>query len=144
MSGRQKPKASDFGTVCEGEFAAVRLAPAALREFEEIVAGTDALSTKRRVHLQRSFSEFCGNGDPARRLSDEKFKKEGNFPGGDGSDVAIWAFKVWKWRLYGALLVVDGKKCFVGVRVDANKKQQKANKNLLKAAAKDVAALHEH
>jgi hypothetical protein len=144
MDGRQKPKAGELTVVCEGSFATIRLAAGPRNEFQTIIDGTDSLSTKRKIHLQRSFAEFCGNNDPRRRLSEEKFKKEGNFPDGEGGKVAIWAFKAWKWRLYGAMVEIEGKRCFVGVRVDADKKQQRANNSLLKAAAKDVASFQEY
>ncbi len=55
----------------------------------------------------------------------------------------IWTFKAPKWRLYGAILSVGGKRCFVGTRVDANKKQDKADQALLKATAKDIGELQE-
>jgi len=78
------------------------------------------------------------------RLSDEKFKKEDDFSDGHHGTVAISAFKARQWRLYGAILTVNGKRCFVGVRVDADKKRDNADQDIMKRAAKDVGDLSEY
>jgi hypothetical protein len=122
--------------------AAVRLSPLADAEFQAIGSGNDELSVKRFVHLQRYFKEFCESRIP--RLNDEKFRKEIDGVDSRGRPIAIWAFKPWKWRLYGAILQVAGKKCFVGVRVDPSKKQNKANKGLMNLAVEDIARLAEY
>ena len=142
MRGEQKPSAGTFRVVCGGEAAEIRLSPAAFREYEQAIEGKDVISLKRKTHLQRYFEEFCRSMRP--RLSDEKFKKEGNFPDGKGSQVGIWVFKAWQWRLYGSIVSVEGKRCFVGTRVDAAKKQDKANQGILRNTASDIAALLEY
>lgn len=141
MTGGRR-SAREFEIVFRGSVAAIRLAQIALEEYRLVVAGTDQLSVKRRVHLARSFREYCEHRP--HRLTAEKFKKEGNFSDGRGGQVAIWTFKVWKWRLYGAPLSVSGEVCFVGVRVDADKKQDRADKQILKLAAADISQLVEH
>jgi hypothetical protein len=46
--------------------------------------------------------------------------------------------------MYGAVLTVEGEKCFVGVRVDPDKKKDRADRSLLEAAARDIGALPEY
>src|ERR1044072_494585 len=113
------PRAADWGIVVEGQEAAVRLAPDALDGYPHVPRGTDELSTKRRTHLQRYFREFCEHREFYKRLNTEQFKREDSYKDGQGGSVAVWAFKAWKWRLYGSILAVNGKTCFVGTRVDA-------------------------
>jgi hypothetical protein len=110
----------------------------------QLYENDDELSLKRRTHLQRYFKEFCDNDDYQRRLSDEKFKKEGNFRDGMGGSVPIYAFKAWKWRVYGAVMRVSSRRCFVGVVVDPDKKQNKADRAKLTAAATAIAQLAEY
>lgn len=134
--------ASDFTIVCRGRIADVRLSPGANRAFDEVCAGTDARSIKRKRTLTRYFQEFCEN-EP-HRLGEEKFKKQGNLADGVGGKVAIWEFKAWQWRLYGSILSVGGKKCFVGVKVDPDKKTDRADRTLLEAAAREISKLSEY
>jgi hypothetical protein len=134
--------ASDFTVVCSGVAADIRLSPVALREFEKVRAGTDERSIKRKRQLSRYFEEFC-NHEP-HRLDDEKFKKQDNLVDGRGGQVSVWEFKPWQWRLYGAILHVDGKKCFVGVKVDPEKKTDRADRALLEAAAREISTLSEY
>jgi hypothetical protein len=120
----------------------VRLAPSIVQEYRDVMDGKDKRSVQRATHLTRSFQEFCANVRP--RLSQEKFKKEGDFSDGLGGKVGIWEFKAWQWRLYGATLQVAAKRCFVGVRVDPDKKRDKANQEMLKKSALDIANLVEY
>jgi hypothetical protein len=120
------------------------MAPAVKEVYDQAIAGKDKNSVQRRVHLQRSFKEFCENDEFWRRLSDEKFKREGKFPDGLGDDATIWVFKAWQWRLYGAIIRVNGRRCFVAVRVDPSKKRDRADQALLKATAKAIGELPEY
>lgn len=140
--GATRPSAADFKMVEEGPYAAVRISPDAYGEYEKLFASDDNLSKKRRVHLKRYFDRFCQLGPKS--LNEEKFKFEDNLPDGTGKHVSIYAFKPFKWRLYGGILTVAGKRTFVGVRVDPSKKQDKANQTLLRSAAIDIAGLHEY
>lgn len=142
MSGHHRPSAREFQIACEGPVIAVRLSPNALEQYQYVLDGTDKLSVQRRKHLARYFHEFCTNNP--HRLGQEKFKKEGDFSDGRGGYVAIWAFRVRQWRLYGAFLQVGNRRCFVGVRVDATKKQDKADQQMLRNAALDIAGLVEY
>lgn len=111
-------------------------------EYSRVQTGTDKRSVQRQTHLRRFFEEFCS--DFRHRLNDEQFKKEGDFSDGVGGRVAIWAFKAWQFRLYGAVLTVDGSRCFVGVTVDPEKKSNRADQALLRSAALEIAKLEEY
>ncbi|HZP18761.1 MAG TPA: hypothetical protein VFB16_01010 [Bauldia sp.] len=140
MKGLQPPTATLYDIVVRGDAADIRLAPTAYAAYVAARAGTDKISMQRKAHLERYFREFCEHNP--HRLTDEKFKKEQTFATAHGK-VAVWAFKAWQWRLYGSILTVAGKRTFVGTRVDDSKKQNKANKTLLKLAADDIARLIE-
>lgn len=142
MKAQDKPSAAQFEVVCVGGMGVVRLSPAAHADYAQAIHGNDKISLQRKTHLQRYFQEFCASLRP--RLSEEKFKKEANFPDGSGGQVSIWAFKAWQWRLYGSILNVAGKRCFVGTRVDAAKKQNRADQGVLRSAASDIAGLKEY
>ncbi|WP_125901156.1 hypothetical protein [Methylobacterium indicum] len=75
----------------------------------------------------------------------EHYRSEGQHPAKNGTNdkVAIWAFKPDGWRLYGAVLLVDGQKCFVGVKVDSAKKQNKPDREMLRRAAEIIGELTE-
>jgi hypothetical protein len=141
MNG-SRASAAGYRVVCEGPVGKVRLAPPAWQEYRQVIEGEDRLSVQRATHLGRCFTEYCANVQP--RLSPEKFKKEGNYPDGHGGTVAIWEFKAWQWRLYGATVRVAGQRCFVGVRVDPSKKRNKADQAMLKSAALDIGNLIEY
>jgi hypothetical protein len=136
------PRAIDYEIVCEGRAACVRLAPNACAKYRQAIDGQDKLSVQRRTHLARYFAEFCEHSDVRSRLNPKQFKREGTFKDGH-REFSIWTFKAPKWRLYGAILQVAGKRCFVGTRVDPDKKQDKADQTLLRLTAKDIGGLAE-
>jgi hypothetical protein len=143
MKAPTRPSAGSYAIVLRGAAGAVRMEPSVHAEYLQAIAGTDEISMKRERHLRRYFQEFCEQKIP--RLSDEKFKKEGNFPGGrPNTEVAIWTFKSWQLRIYGSTLAVANERCFVGVEIDLSKKQNKANKQKLESAARKIAALQEY
>jgi hypothetical protein len=142
MKGQNKPSAATFLVVQDGPHAAVRLAPDVHAEYMQLFENTDHLSKKRRKHLQRYFHRYCELGHQA--LGEDKFKFEDSFPDEKGRQVPVYAFKSFQLRLYGGILTVDGKRCFVGVRVDSAKKSDKADQQLLRAAANDIAHLVEY
>jgi hypothetical protein len=117
-----------------GAVASIRMTAKAEAEFRDATTGNDALTVVRRKHLERSFREFC-DVHP-HRLPPEKFKKEGDFRDQQGGMVPIFAFKARKWRLYGTITQYGGLKCFIGVAVDSAKKQDRANPEILKTAAR--------
>lgn len=123
MVGSVRPKAASFAIVATGTHADVRLSPRAKGEFDKINAATHELAIKQARELERFMGRFCNFPKPnlgdekyKPNLGDEKYKKEGDFSDGSGGKVAVYVFKPFKWRLYGAVLNVKGRKCFVGVR----------------------------
>lgn len=142
MKGQKQSSAATFQIVREGPYATVRLAPAIHAQYRELFEKNDDISKKRRRHLERYFQRYCDIGRQA--LDDEKFKFEDSFPDETGRQVPVYAFKSFQWRLYGGILTVNGKRCFVGVRIDPSKKKDKADQQLLRAAANDIADLLEY
>lgn len=142
--GSEQTKAADLKVVWSGSKADVRMSDGVAEEYEQAIVNLDEISVKRKTHLQRSFGEFCENDDFTKRLSEQKFKREGNFPDGLGGRVTIWTFKGWQWRLYGAILRVMGRRCFVGLDVDPNKKKDRADQQKLKSTAKAIGKLKEY
>jgi hypothetical protein len=142
MNGQKRPSAVEYPVVRDGPYAAIRLSPGAHASYQQLFESNDKLSMKRRTHLARYFERFCEIGPQS--LGEEKFKREDSFPDGRGGQVSVYAFKPFKWRLYGGILRVAGKRCFVGTRVDPSKKQDKANQQLLRNAANDIAELLEY
>jgi hypothetical protein len=139
-----RPKAANLPIVWQGARADVRMTEGVAKQYGQATDNEDENSVKRKTHLERSFREFGDHDDYFRRLSDKKFKKEGNFSDGKGGKVAIWTFKGWQWRLYGAILKITGRRCFVGVEVDPDKKQDRADQQKLKSSAKAIAEFDEY
>ncbi|MFQ3454719.1 hypothetical protein PMN64_15575 [Bradyrhizobium sp. UFLA01-814] len=137
--------ALNYTVVCQGAAGDIRMSPEAHTEYTQAIEGTDDISVKRRVQLERYFREFCDHQHFFRRLSELKFKNEGNFPVGNGSGLTatVWTFKAWKWRLYGSIIQVERKRCFVGVNVDPNKKQDKADQQMLRNTAQKIGLIVE-
>lgn len=139
------PSALDYQVVCHGDAGDIRLAPETYVDYMQAIDGNDKISIQRRTQLSRYFREFCDHAHFFKRLSELKFKNEGNFAVGNSSQMTatVWAFKAWKWRLYGAILQVDARRCFVGVNVDPNKKKDKADPKMLRDTAHKIGALLE-
>jgi hypothetical protein len=142
MKVHKQPSAAEFALVKDGPYAAVRLAPALHKDYMELFEKNDDFSKKRRKHLERYFTRYCDIGPQA--LGEDKFKFEDSFPDGKGKQVHVYAFKSFQLRLYGGILTVAGKRCFVGVRSDPSKKSDKADQQLLRSAANDIAELREY
>jgi hypothetical protein len=138
---RSAQSAEEFEVVCIGKFRDIRLSPKCAVVYWQVIEGNDDISVRRRTHLQRYFAEYCDQ--KVYRLGDQKFKREGKFPDGNGTNAAIHTFKAWQFRLYGLEMTVAGKRTFVGVEYDY-KKQNKADQNLLKEAAKAIGRLAEY
>jgi hypothetical protein len=147
MKDSSQTSARTFPLVYRGAAGDIRLGSDAHVEYAKVLQlaeEADEIAVKRKTHIERYFREFCDHVDVQRRLSQEKFKKEGNFPDGYHGKVAIWTFKSWQWRLYGTTLTVEGRRCFVGMKVDDAKKQDRANRALLKSAALEIGQLFEY
>jgi hypothetical protein len=141
MNGREKPSAVQFPVVSDGPSGTVRLSPDAHAEYQRLFQRNDKLSKQQRTHLKRYFERFCQLGPQS--LGPEKFKLEDRFADGKGGNVAVYAFKPFKFRVYGGVLAVGGKNTFVGTRTD-EKKQDDADRETLKATASDIADLIEY
>ncbi|WP_441277965.1 hypothetical protein AB7783_13995 [Tardiphaga sp. 172_B4_N1_3] len=143
MSGAS-PTAKDLEIVWTGSSADIRMTGKEATDFRQAIEGDDDLPSKRRAQLSRYFTEFCESTEPGRRVNDQQFKNEGKFKDGKGGKATIWTFKAFQWRLYGAILTVAGRRCFVGVKIDPVKKQNRADQEMLKASAKIIGALAEY
>jgi hypothetical protein len=104
--------------------------------YVQAIDRNDKISVKRKTRLKRYFAEFVNNVDYYKRMGQDKFKKEGNFPDGHQGQVAVWEFKAFQFRLYGGIAQVSGRRCFVGVAVDPDKKRDRADQGLLATAAR--------
>lgn len=90
---------------------------------------------KQLVRCQMWMKKFSDDGFDF--LTNEQLKHEGKFSVGDrkGTHVAIYAFKAWQLRIYGA--VVGDK--FIATEVDIAKKQNDADRPKLELAARKMA-----
>ncbi|ANH06258.1 hypothetical protein [Shinella sp. HZN7] len=120
---------SDLVEVCVGKTFRVFMTKGVAKRFDK----TDA---KERARCRAWMMRFAEDGHEL--LDDTKLKNEGHFSTGDkaGTKVAVWAFKAWQLRVYGG--VVPGN-IFVCTEIDDSKKQNSADRDLLKAAAKKLA-----
>lgn len=133
-------KAADFFEAKSGEFRRVLLHDRVAAEYRALQAARDNRDRQRLRSLDRYFDRFC-TMDP-HLLQVEQFKPQGSFQSGQAK-IQIWEFKAFAFRIYGATVLVLGKPSFVGVRVEPDKKQDKADPRTLQAAANDIAALEE-
>lgn len=120
-----------FVIVRDGPERRIMLSAEVLKGHEEIGQATDRFNVSRRRSLDRLFEKFCDVAKPNNNR--EQFVKEGNF--GAGNE-AVWAFKAFQFRVYGASFQVDSKETFLCVKFDPTKKQNRADQALLKAAGK--------
>lgn len=134
--------AEELKVVFSGTERQILLVEKCAEDYLQAIEGNDQISVKRRIHLTRSFDRYCHTKD--HRLPEEKFKREGKFPDGNGTNVAVYVFKGWQYRIYGSEIVVKGIQSFVGVKTDPSKKGRKADQELLKETAKIVGRLKEY
>lgn len=131
-------KDDEWNEVAKGPCGRVLLGPEAKDEYDLVQAGRDELSVKRRVTLKRFFERFCTDRS---QLNEDHLRRELSTSDGvgRGDQVVIWAFKAWKWRLYGAIFGDEnGLPTFWGVVVDPDKKQNKADPKKLKRAGTEI------
>jgi hypothetical protein len=131
--------AASVRIICRGSVADIRMTNEVYGEYIQAIDGKDKISVKRKTRLLRYFGEFANNVDFYMRLGEDKFMKVGYFKSGGGGTIAVWEFKAFQWRLYGGISEVDGRRCFVAVAVDPDKKSNRANRQLLEIAAKRLA-----
>lgn len=130
------PSISDLTLVHEGEFGEIRLGPNAVEEYEDVQKGATEDAVRTKAQMKRYFAAYCSEKIP--RLNSECYKKQDDFGNGFGSKLAVFEFKSYQWRLYGVVTNLNGKRVFVGLRVDPAKKQDKANRALLGRVAEDA------
>lgn len=142
MAGSVILAAADFVVVATGPHADVRLSPLAKVEYDKVRDGTHELAIRQFRELERYMARFCESSTPS--FGPGQYRKEDNLSDGQGGKAAVYEFKPRKWRLYGAILKVNEKKYFVGVRVDPAKKQDKADMKALRLTALDIGNLKEY
>jgi hypothetical protein len=119
-------KINDLEYVENGPKGAVALTKPVAAAFEDANA-------KARARISRAMLNFSELG-PGRHLNQEVFRHEERVKLGH-EQVAIFAFKGWQVRIYGGIEQINGKPTFVGTEIDKSKKQDKANRSLLRQAA---------
>lgn len=136
MSKQALKELVGFEIVREGSVRRIMLSSKAMKEFDRTMAGTDQKSVGQRRTFERLFERYCSTSAP--NNNDQQFKKEGNF---GAAKVPVWAFKAFQFRLYGSSISYEGKETFFGVQVDSSKKQNRADRKLLEAAADEIAVI---
>lgn len=91
-------------------------------------------SAKEEGQMRRRWARWASG----QHMSQEQFVLEDKYSVGPGKTIAIYAFKAFQLRCYGAMMPIKGHKTFVITEWD-KKKRDRANKVKLQNAA-DVAA----
>ncbi|WP_157949009.1 hypothetical protein [Neorhizobium huautlense] len=120
--------------VAAGDYARVLLFGEARKEYEALLDRNDRNSIQAKRTLQRYFERFAEKGPQS--LDNEMFKKQGRENVG-GTDVMVFGFKAYQFRIYGVVESYGGRRCFVGTSCDPAKKQNKADAKKLEKAAKE-------
>lgn len=109
----------------------------------DVNAAIERLDDQRRRRL-RFIMEKATEFGP-RNMPPDQFKSEGRFPIGDrqGTQVMVFAFKVWQFRVYAAEKHIGGKRTFVCTEVDVAKKKDRADRALLGKAATNFRPIFE-
>jgi hypothetical protein len=139
MNSRQDENAGKLTPVRAGMACDILLTGEALTIFQEVNSSREPLRVKQAAQMRKRFEAIADIGPS--KLPDTQFKKEGTFPCGakDGSKATVFTIKAWQFRIYGILTNWKGRRAFIGFRADRDKKQNKADRSLLKATAKDAA-----
>lgn len=119
---------ADLIEVCSGSKFKVWMTPQVAKHLRK----ADVKQLARCQFWMKKFAE-----DGFEFLTPEQLKHEGKFSVGDkrGTQVAIYAFKAWQLRIYGALV---GDR-FIATDADIAKKQDQASRDTLEAAARKLA-----
>lgn len=125
--------AEDTGSVkARGEYADVHLFGEAEREFDALVPKTDGKSVAKHRTISRYFDRFAQKGPTS--LNDKMFKKQQRMKS-NGTEVMIYEFKAHQFRIYGVICDYKGKRCFLGLACDPEKKKDKADPKKLQKTA---------
>ena len=102
----------------------------------EVFETYDKLEAKWRARCEKNM-EFYGRHGP-QNLSKDKFRSEDRFHTGgrSGKEIMIYAFKAYQVRLYGGK--IPNVNCFICTEIDPAKKQDKADEDKLKRAARKL------
>ncbi|MBB4067157.1 hypothetical protein [Gellertiella hungarica] len=133
-SSRNDPKTKVGTLECKGDYAGVRLFGEAYDEFHALDPKTDELSVKKLRTISRYFERFVALGPTS--LNEKMFKKQSRIKIG-GTEVMIWEFKAWQFRIYGVIGEYEGQRCFLGTACDPDKKKDKADPAKLRKAAEE-------
>ena len=120
--------------VATGDYARVLLFGEARKEYEALLDRTDRNSVQAKRTLQRYFARFADKGPTS--LDNEMFKKQGREHVG-GTEIMVFGFKAYQFRIYGVVEAYKERRCFVGTACDPAKKQNKADAKKLEKAAKE-------
>jgi hypothetical protein len=119
---------ADLQVLANGAAAIVRALP-------EVCASIDQLEEKRKSRLLAIMQKAADFGP--HKLPGEQFASEERLTIGDkrGTQVQVYAFKIFKYRVYACEKHHAGKRTFICTEVDESKKQDKADRSKLKRAA---------
>jgi hypothetical protein len=99
---------------------------------EKVKKVFEGIEEQPKARLTRVMELWC-LGKP---LTDKMFN--GNEGRSKQKNMMLQAFKAWKVRLFGIVTSISGKKTFIIVNIDSAKKQEKADKNILRIAKERV------
>lgn len=116
---------TDYAVVAESDGRRVVMAKGLAKEFGKA-------AKKDKAQLLRWMQIWTGDHEGA--ISTQRFKHQENFSDVKGRKVAIWAFKSFQARLYGFIRTVEKKETFLVGAVDPSKKDDEADKAVLKRA----------
>jgi hypothetical protein len=123
---------ADLITVVTGAKYDVVVVQSVARVFQKLAAD-------RRAALKRVMEIFAREGP--KDLPPTQYRFEGRHPSGSPKvpEMAVYAFKAWQTRVYGSVVQLK-KSTFIGTEIDDSKKQDKADPECLKRAARAAAA----
>jgi hypothetical protein len=118
----------DIRWQCEGAHCRVGLTRKVSKTFER-------LDAKIRAGLSRWMGIFAKEGGT--NIPPERFKYERRVKGMD-EDIAVYVFKEWQTRLYGAYVTDEKPTSFLVTEIDDAKKQNKADPACIERAARVI------
>ncbi|WP_414831676.1 hypothetical protein [Afifella sp. YEN Y35] len=132
MDKRSEPSADKLCThvVKRGAYGDVWLSEDAKRDYDILIRRRDEQGARQAATIKRYFERFA-DGGPDYLDNSQMLKRQGRVKDGAGKQVTVFAFKAYQWRLYGVLQHYRGRPSFVGLCVDSQKKQNKADAKIL-------------
>lgn len=108
-----------------------------LKGVERELSNIEKRLALRITQVMRKVSETRGIGLPK-----EMYNSEGRWRV-NGREIQVYAVKAPSVRVYGAVVTLEGIPSWVGTEADTDKKQNKADQERLKRAARKLAELEE-